>query len=149
MKIVFQVQEISLKYGSYISVPKEKISNSSDAADFLRKAMDPDLLNGQEMFLMMCLNRDNKVIAYSHCFTGGTTSVVVDPKVVFRTALLSGATSIIVGHNHPSGNLRPSDEDCRMTKKLVDAGKALTLQVLDHLIITESGHYSFAEDGQI
>lgn len=149
MKTVFQVQEVGLKYGSYINVAKKKIGNSSDAADFLRTAMNSDLLNGQEMFLMVCLNRDNKVIAYSHCFTGGATSVVVDPKVIFRTALLSGATSIIVGHNHPSGNLNPSDEDCRMTKRLVDAGKALALHVVDHLIITEGGHYSFADEGQI
>jgi len=100
-----------------------------------------------EQFWLLLLNRANRLLAQVQVSAGGITGTVVDPKVVFRKALLARATGIILAHNHPSGNLKPSTADLELTKKLVKAGQHLEIRVLDHLIITAGGYFSFAEDG--
>lgn len=101
-----------------------------------------------EEFWMLLLNRANRVLGRERISSGGTAGTVVDAKQVFRRALeVSTCTSIILVHNHPSGNLQPSQSDIQLTHKLVRAGRSIDLLVLDHLIIAERSYYSFADEG--
>ena len=81
--------------------------------------------------------------------TGGTSATIAEPKLIFASSILGNASSIILAHNHPSGNLKPSDADISLTKKMKEAGKLLEIPVVDHLIITPEGFYSFADEGLI
>lgn len=113
-----------------------------DAAELLAPIL-ADL--DHEQFWLLLLNRANRVLAIEQVSSGGITGTVVDPKVIFRKALAVRATGIILAHNHPSGNLRPSQADIEITKRLKVAGEHLEIRVLDHLIITSAGHFSFAD----
>ncbi len=100
-----------------------------------------------EEFWILMLNRSNEVIARERVSSGGTHATIVDPKMIFKTALDARASSIIAVHNHPSGSLTPSRADIEMTQRLEAAGKVLQLPLLDHLIVSERGYYSFADEG--
>lgn len=100
-----------------------------------------------EEFWIIYLNNSNKVISKSQLSKGGITGTLVDTRLVFKVALEMGATSLILCHNHPSGTIMPSDADKLITKKLKLAGDSLDVKVLDHLIITETKYYSFADEG--
>jgi DNA repair protein RadC len=102
-----------------------------------------------EEFWIIYLNNSNKVIYKNQLSKGGITGTVVDTRIVFKTALEHNATSIILTHNHPSGVLQPSEADIQVTKKLKLAGENLDIRILDHIIVTESGYYSFADNGKI
>lgn len=110
-----------------------------------------ELLSDQnyERFGVIFLNRANKVIAVKMLSDGGTSGTVVDPKKIFRMALEQNASAIIVGHNHPSGQTKPSDADIKLTNQLVQAGKVLECNVLDHIISGEQSFFSFADEGLI
>ena len=106
-------------------------------------------LNHEEFWIIL-LNRANKVIGKERISAGGVSGTVVDAKIVFRKALEGNpASSIILCHNHPSGNNQPSQADIDLTKKLKEAGTTLDILILDHLIIAESGYYSFADKGML
>ena len=105
-------------------------------------------LNHEEMWVLL-LSRNNQVIKLEKVSEGGFSGTVVDPKRIFHSALQHKASQLILAHNHPSGNLTPSAEDIRVTEKLIQAGRVLELQVLDHLIVTESSYYSFADEGKM
>jgi DNA repair protein RadC len=100
-----------------------------------------------EEFWVLFLNNSNKVISKSQLSKGGISGTIVDVRLVFKLALEAGATALILCHNHPSGALHPSDADKQITKKLKLAGDSLDVKVLDHLIITETKYYSFADEG--
>ena len=102
-----------------------------------------------EEFHILLLNRSNTVIRKEFVSRGGVSGTVVDQKIIFKIALEHLASSIILCHNHPSGNLKPSDQDILLTKKLKEAGFLLEIPILDHLIITDSGYFSFADEGII
>ena len=124
---------------------KSTIKASKDSVDFFRKIWDKDLLL-RERFYVLFLDRSHKPIGYDLLSVGGVSSTVVDTKLIFSTALKALASSIIVAHNHPSGQLKPSKADQRLTTKIVEAGKCLEIQVLDHLILTYDSYYSFADN---
>lgn len=110
--------------------------------------MRADLLDEQvEYFYLVLLNRSNHVIRKHLISQGGTAGTVVDSKLVFKVALEHLAQSIILVHNHPSGNLTPSEQDKRLTQRLVKIGREMDLPVLDHVIFTDSGYFSFADEG--
>ncbi|MDB5274857.1 MAG: hypothetical protein JWO58_3224 [Chitinophagaceae bacterium] len=112
--------------------------------------MKPHLLDlPHEEFWVLSLNRANAVIRANKISAGGIAGTVVDTRMLFKEALENLANSIILVHNHPSGTLKPSEADEYLTKKLVEAGKFLEIQVLDHLIFTDRGYYSFADHGTI
>ncbi|MEJ5962664.1 RadC family protein [Pedobacter immunditicola] len=121
-----------------------KISGARDAYDILAPIMT-DLPH--EEFWILILNRANFVKAKLMISKGGQSGTVVDPKIIFKTALEFNAASIILAHNHPSGNAKPSNEDLKVTKRLVEAGKMMDLPVLDHLIIADRLFFSFADEG--
>ncbi|MBF7090714.1 DNA repair protein RadC [Flavobacterium sp. ALJ2] len=100
-----------------------------------------------EEFWVLFLNNSNKIISKSQLSKGGITGTIVDVRLVFKLALETRATSLILCHNHPSGNLQPSGADKEITKKIKLAGESLDVKVLDHLIITESKYYSFVDEG--
>ncbi|HNP32691.1 MAG TPA: DNA repair protein RadC [Flavobacterium sp.] len=100
-----------------------------------------------EEFWVLYLNNSNKIIYKSQLSKGGITGTVVDVRLIFKTALEHNATSVILSHNHPSGKLQASDADKEITKKLKKAGEQLDIKVLDHIIITENGYFSFQDEG--
>ena len=103
----------------------------------------------QEHFLVMYLNQSNHALKVECLSNGGTTNVIADPKLIFKNALNLGATCLVLGHNHPSGNPRPSEDDRQLTKKLVAAGKLLDITVIDHIIIGNERYYSFRDHGEM
>jgi DNA repair protein RadC len=127
-------------------VSKEKISTSRNAYDIFRSVLTD---KPYEEFWIIMLNKANKVLKKCNISEGGISGTVVDPKKIFKIALDNHACSIILGHNHPSGVVTPSEADQRITKKLVDAGILLEITVLDHLILANDGFYSFADDGAL
>ncbi len=120
-----------------------KITSSKDAFSIFQPIIG-DL--DHEEFWVLFLNNANKVIQKKQISLGGKTGTIVDPRIVFRSALECGATGIILGHNHPSGTLKPSQSDKNITQKLKQAGLSLDINVLDHLIITEKNYFSFADE---
>ena len=103
----------------------------------------------QEHFLVMYLNQSNHPLKVECISNGGTTNVIADPKIIFKNALNLNATCIVLGHNHPSGNPRPSEDDRLLTKKFVAAGKLLDIAVIDHIIIGNERYYSFRDHGEM
>jgi DNA repair protein RadC len=121
-----------------------KITSSRQVYELMR----PDLYDESvEQVYLLLLNRSNGLIKKERVSQGGTTASVEDPKVEFRFALEQGAQSLILIHNHPSGNLQPSDTDKRLTQRLQKIGKELELPLIDHLIYTDQGYFSFADEG--
>lgn len=147
-KELFKVAEVQLSYKPHFKAQERpQISSSRQAYDLLIANWDMELINFIEQAKMILLNRNNRVLGIINLSTGGGGSTVLDIRVIFTTALKATATSIIVAHNHPSGNLRPSSEDIRLTTKLKQAGKLLEIEVHDHLIVTETEYCSMAEEG--
>jgi DNA repair protein RadC len=103
----------------------------------------------QEHFLVMYLNQSNHTLKIECISNGGTTHVIADPKIIFKNALNLHATCLVLGHNHPSGNPRPSEDDRQLTKKLVAAGKLLDINVTDHIVIGNERYYSFRDHGDM
>lgn len=126
-----------------------KITGSDTAAKALREAYDTDTIELAEQFTILILNRQNNVIGWVRISSGGTAGTVVDKKIVFAIALQTNAASIILCHNHPSGNLEPSKTDELLTNDIVKAGKILDIPVLDHIILTADDYCSFADEGLI
>jgi DNA repair protein RadC len=136
--------ELGRRRSTSILNEKPQLKDSRTAFILLQKELG-DL--NYENFCILLLNRANKVLRAVKISDGGITGTVVDPRKVFKIALDNNATSIILGHNHPSGQLAPSDADIKLTRKLKEAGDMLDLPVLDHLIIGDGNYYSFADEG--
>ena len=98
---------------------------------------------------MLLLNRNNKILKAEKVSDGGISYTVADPKRIFKSALENSASHLLLCHNHPSGNLEPSSADHNLTKKLIAAAKNLDMTIIDHIIVTDRGYYSFADEGQI
>jgi len=123
----------------------QRVTSSADA--YKRLQFIGDL--PYEEFHVIYLNRQNKIIKSVKTSQGGVAGTVADLKLIFKYALECLASSIICAHNHPSGNLRPSESDKKLTAKLVEAGKVMDIKVLDHIIVTSDGFMSFADDGMM
>ncbi len=123
-----------------------KISSSLDVYDQMKEhLMDLE----HEEFWILILNRANLIVRKERVSIGGFSGTVADPKVIFSRALENQGSSLVMVHNHPSGNPKPSTADRSLTRKMVQAGKSLDLPILDHLIFTDLGYYSFADEGLI
>ncbi len=125
---------------------RPKIGTSRDAYNVIGSALK-DLQ--VEEFWVIYLNKACEVLGKERLSIGGTSGTVADIKIIFQNAIENKASAIIAAHNHPSGSLKPSDADVDLTRKMKEAGKVLDLQLLDHLIISERGYYSFADEGVI
>ncbi len=100
-----------------------------------------------EQFKIILLNRANKVLGIYEVSTGGVSGTVADPKLIFAAAIKTCSSGIILAHSHPSGNLQPSQADIALTRKIKEGGRLLEIPVLDHIIVTSEGYYSFADEG--
>ncbi|MCC6599243.1 MAG: DNA repair protein RadC [Crocinitomicaceae bacterium] len=123
---------------------KKSIRSSQEVYEYFVKTMGD--LSHEECWVMF-LTRSYNVISLQRLSEGGTSSTIIDPKRVFSRALEHRASALIVAHNHPSGALSPSQEDKNLTKKLMICGRNLELPLLDHLIVTNNGYFSFADEG--
>jgi DNA repair protein RadC len=126
-----------------------QVTNANVVVDIVRSVFNSDTLLWTEEMVMVCLNRNHKVVGYYKVASGGFSGVVCDPKVIMTIALQSAASSIVLAHNHPSGNLTPSVQDKNMTDKIKQACQLFDINLLDHIIVTDKGYYSFAENGCI
>ena len=136
--------ELKLKRGE---VKKMQIKTSKDALDAFKLFYDQDTIELTESFIALFLNRANNTLGWLKVSQGGMTGTVVDIRIILGTALKIAAQSIILSHNHPSGNLQPSEADISLTKKIKEAATFMDISILDHIIYTESGFYSFADEG--
>ncbi|HMU45774.1 MAG TPA: DNA repair protein RadC [Chitinophagaceae bacterium] len=128
------------------STPPEKtaVSNSNDIAHFLRVKLKDF---HREVFAVLFLNRANKINHFEIISEGGITGTVADPRIILKKALEENAVSVILCHNHPSGSLKPSRADEELTHKIKEAARFLDIKVLDHIIVSEDGYFSFADEG--
>lgn len=143
-----KINEINVSYrGNNINAPI--INDSKSAHASLLESWDNGKIEMQEEFKVLLLKRNNQVIGVYSLSKGGLHGTVIDFKLLFSVALKSLASNIILAHNHPSGNLSPSQNDISSTKKAVEIGNLLGIDVLDHIIITRGGYFSLAENGYI
>lgn len=147
-RTLFSVSEIELVYHNKLK-PEDRIKiNSPEIAyNILLTAWDSNKIELVEQFYVMMLAKDNACLGISNVATGGLSTCLVDPKIVFGTALKARASGIVLAHNHPSGNVLPSRADKQITEKLVEGGKLLDIAILDHVIIAPHDYYSFASHG--
>lgn len=144
----WQVSEVEVVYRNKVDrtlIPR--IDSTETAYQILKEHWDPDKIDYLEQSKALLLNNALKVLAIIDLGTGGIDSVTIHMRVLFSTALVVGATRVIIAHNHPSGNLKPSQNDERLTLSAVEAGKLIQIRVLDHLILTSDGFFSFADEG--
>lgn len=142
------VPEISIRYDKEVKKKfLNKITSSKDAYEILLSLYPPGELELQEQFILLYLNRANKVLGYYRHTKGGITSTVVDIRILMAVAVKAGAVSMILSHNHPSGNTSPSPEDKTITKRIKEAAQLLDITLLDHIIVTKEGYLSFGDDG--
>ena len=125
--------------------PKVKISQSSQAADFIRQFYTGDIDIFESSFILL-LNRQNLTIGFAKLSQGGINSTIIDPRIVAHYAVKALATSVILCHNHPSGNTMPSDADLALTKKVHAGLELLDITLLDHIILTTEGYHSIADN---
>lgn len=141
---IIAAMELGRRRNHSAALDMDKITGSHDVAMFLRPLIG-DLPH--EEFWVLFLNRQNKVLEKKCISQGGMTSTVIDVRIVLKMAIEKRATSLIFAHNHPSGNLDASDADRKITRQLKEAGAILDIPLLDHLIITQTGYFSFADEG--
>jgi len=123
---------------------KDTIRCSRDIAEYLRARLQ---YKQHEVFVAVYLNRANKVLHYEVISEGGITGTIADPRLILKKALEHNATVLILSHNHPSGNLRPSQQDQQLTRKIREAASFFDIQVADHIIVSDEGYFSFADEG--
>lgn len=146
---MYNIPQVQLSYFSDLkaTITPERITSSSQAYKYFLDIYEPGKLAHIEVFYMLLLNRNNKILGVHKVSEGGVAGTVVDPKIIFQSALLANASGIILCHNHPSGNLSPSSQDLDITRKIKEGGKILDISVNDHIIISPEGKYlSFADE---
>jgi DNA repair protein RadC len=138
------MNEIKVTYNRNYEQESIKISSSRDIDKYIREVYDN--IDYVEKIYIIMINRANIVIGHKLISQGTSYATVVDMKAIFQIALLTHADSIILVHNHPSGNLNPSEADNTMTKKVIKAGEIMDIKLLDHIIITSEDYFSFADN---
>jgi len=146
----YKVAEVELSYKNRVPYKeRKKVQTSLDAYNLLINNHDDDTIDYKETFKVLYLNQASQVVG---CFTlsqGGITSTCVDVRNILQGALLTNAVAMVLAHNHPSGNTRPSREDDKITNQVSKAGELLNIKVLDHIIFTREDFYSYGDEGRI
>ena len=143
-----RISQIEISYRNKIPYDKRMgITSSNDAFKVLLSSWDENKIELVEQFKILIVDQKNNCLGVADISTGGVSGCMADPRIIFSIALKAKASGIILSHNHPSGNLQPSDSDMAITEKLRQGGKLLDISILDHLIITSQGYFSFAEKG--
>lgn len=148
MDIDYTVGEVELSYKPKFK-NQHQVTCSEDAYKYLLPTYKEGTICYKEYFKVLFLNQANQVLGYTLISEGGLTETSVDVRVILQAALLTNSVAIILAHNHPSGNVRPSQEDMRLTRQVKDAAQFMRIKVLDHLILTDAGYYSFADEGKL
>jgi DNA repair protein RadC len=143
-----EVAEIKVSYKT-TNTPKIKITTGDDAFKVLLSSWNSDTIELQEEFKVLLLNRANEVLGIYPLSKGGITGTVVDQRLIFAVALKCNATGIILCHNHPSSTLKPSENDLTLTRSIKKCADLLQITLIDHLIITKNGYYSFSNEGNL
>jgi DNA repair protein RadC len=144
----YNVAEVELIYKSKVKASERAhITSSKDAYQVLMQLWDENKIEFVEQFKVLFLNKANKVLGVYDVSTGGISGTVADPRVIFVAALKANCCGIIVSHNHPSGNLKPSRQDEELTQKIKNAGQLLDIKLFDHVIVTNETYFSFADEG--
>lgn len=147
---LYVVAEIKLSYSAKVKNSlRPKVGTSRQVYEVFAQAWDQERIEFVEDFKVMLLSRANRVLGIVTISSGGTAGTVVDVKLVYAAAIKSNSSSVILAHNHPSGNLLPSEQDKRLTQRIKQAGTILDIPVLDHVIMTAEGYYSFADEGEL
>jgi DNA repair protein RadC len=143
-----QITEIELRYKSKVKASQRpQVNCSQDVYEAFMNIWDQNKIELVEEFKVFFLNRSNRILCLYQLSYGGMTGTIADPRLIFVAALKVGACSMLLCHNHPSGNLKASKADEELTYKIREAGKFLDIKVLDHLIISPEGYFSFADEG--
>ena len=143
-----KVAEVELVYKTKVKASERpQIKTSHDSFSILKQIWDDNKINMLEQFKVLLLNRANRVIGVYQASSGGITGTIADSRLILATVIKSLAVSIILSHNHPSGNLKPSRADEELTAKIKSACNLHDIKVLDHVIVTSEGYYSFADEG--
>lgn len=144
------ITEVRLIYSSKISASERpQVRCSTDVIKLFRESWDKETIELYEQCKLMLLNRANKVLGIAQISQGGISGTVTDVRIILQYALKANASGIILCHNHPSGNMEPSESDIKITSKLKEAAMVHDISLLDHLIITNEGYYSIADMGRI
>lgn len=142
------ISEIEIAYHPLYKASELPKIVSSDQAEKIFRQYWKDITY-VESFVILLLNRSNKVLGIRRISKGGVAGTIVDNKLIFQAALKANASAIILAHNHPSGNLTPSELDNELTRKISKAAKLLDMDVLDHLILTDESYYSYSDEGKM
>jgi DNA repair protein RadC len=142
------IYRVQLVHEAALAAPRTQIRSSADAAALLRQFLGTV---DREHFVVIMMDRKNRLIGINTVSIGSLTASVVHPREVFKAAILSNAAALICGHNHPSGDPQPSSEDRALTERLVEAGKLLGIEILDHVVVGDgtTDYYSFADQGTL
>lgn len=144
----YQVSEVEISYKQHPTLQTNpKITSSYEAYKAFMATWNQGTIDLKEEFKVMLMNRSNRVIGIYNAHIGGRTDVCADPRIIFVTALKANATCMILAHNHPSRNLKPSQADLDISKSLKQAGELLRIAIIDNLIIGSEGYTSFADLG--
>lgn len=138
---------ISVKLKGALFTELERVTTSGQIYSLLTMMFDSNTVIWTEEMIIVCLNQFNAVIGWKRVSSGGFAGTVLDTKVIATIALQTGATSIILSHNHPSGNIQPSKEDISLTKKICEGLKLLDIKLLDHIIYSPDKYFSMADEG--
>ena len=148
MNIDYKVGEVKLSYKPKFK-NQQKVTCSEDAYRYMLSTYKKGTICYKEYFKVLFLNQAKQVLGYTLISEGGITETSVDVRVILQAALLTNSVAIILAHNHPSGNTKPSRQDMEITKQVKDAARLMRITVLDHLILTDAGYYSFADEGEL
>ena len=150
LSVLNTVSEVELIYKSKVKpTERPQVKTPNDCYQLLLQTWDENRIEFVEQFKVILMNRAHRVLGIYELSTGGVSSTAVDIKLVFMAALKANACNLVLSHNHPSGNLKPSMADERLTSRIKAAGTLLEIEVLDHIIVTSEGYYSFANEGMI
>ena len=150
METIYQVNEVKLSYKTKQKASERpKIFCSKTSYDLLLNCFDANTIEHKESFKVLLLNRGNKVLGVFNVSEGGISETTVDIRLILQAAILSNASGIILSHNHPSGEIKPSMQDDMITNKIKTACGVMGITVLDHVIVTPEKYYSYADEGKL
>ena len=148
MDIDYTVGEVELSYKPQFK-SLHQVTCSEDAYKYLLPTYKEGTICYKEYFKVLFLNQSNQVLGYTLISEGGITETCADVRVILQAALLTISVAIILAHNHPSGSIKPSRQDMEITKQVKEAARLMRITVTDHLILTDTGYYSFADEGEL
>lgn len=141
--------EVRVTYSPKIKASERAQVKASQTAYEVLLPFYSEIIDHREFSFALLLNTANRVLGVFKISEGGCTGTIMDVRTLFQAAILANATGIILSHNHPSGQLQPSQNDLQITRKMTEAGKVMDICILDHLIVTSEGYYSFADEGKL